>query len=139
MTNIINDAPNVQRQSTAAKKNIERIEVEKVTYIPARRRSNNFNPLFEPLDTQAVTLINPNLFNSESDKRRSVEFNRSHSKAGTTRGSSSQSNGSISSRETESASQSSSPAIQKEICGENSGIVQSSESQDYDVSQKTKM
>lgn len=136
VTNIINDAPNVQRQSTAAKKNIERIEVEKVTYIPARRRSNNFNPLFEPLDTQAVTLINPNLFNSESDKRRSVEFNRSHSKAGTTRGSSSQSNGSISSRETESASQSSSPAIQKEICGENSGIVQSSESQDYDVSQK---
>lgn len=136
VTNIINDAPNVQRQSTAAKKNIERIEVEKVTYIPARRRSNNFNPLFEPLDTQAVTLINPNLFNSESDKRRSVEFNRSHSKAGTTRGSSSQSNGSISSRETESASQSSSPAIQKEICGENSGVVQSSESQDYDVSQK---
>ncbi|PBC30285.1 hypothetical protein APICC_06382 [Apis cerana cerana] len=136
VTNIINDAPNVQRQNTTAKKNIERIEVEKVTYIPARRRNNNFNPLFEPLDTQAVTLINPNLFNPENDKRRSIEFNRSHSKAGTTRGSSSQSNGSISSRETENASQSSSPVIQKEICGENSSVIQSSESQDYDVSQK---
>lgn len=136
VTNIINDAPNVQRQNTTAKKNIERIEVEKVTYIPARRRNNNFNPLFEPLDTQAVTLINPNLFNPENDKRRSIEFNRSHSKAGTTRGSFSQSNGSISSRETENASQSSSPVIQKEICGENSSVIQSSESQDYDVSQK---
>lgn len=136
VTNIINDAPNVQRQNTTTKKNIERIEVEKVTYIPARRRNNNFNPLFEPLDTQAVTLINPNLFNSENEKRRSIEFNRPHSKAGTARGSSSQSNGSISSRETEIVSQSSSPVIQKEICGENSGVAQSSESRDYDVSQK---
>ncbi|XP_006624755.1 protein FAM160B1-like isoform X2 [Apis dorsata] len=135
VTNIINDAPNIQRQNTTTKKNIERIEVEKVTYIPARRKNNNFNPLFEPLDTQAVTLINPNLFNSENDKRRSIDFNRSHNKVGTTRGSSSQSNGSISSRETENASQSSSPVIQKEICGENSGVI-TSESQDYDVSQK---
>ncbi|CAL7937634.1 unnamed protein product [Xylocopa violacea] len=136
VTNIINDAPCIQRQSTSARRNSERIEVEKVTYIPARRR-NNFNPLFEPLDTQAVTLINPNLFSTENDRRRSVGSNRSSSKADTTRGSSSQSNGSISSTEAENASQSSSPAIQKSNCDENSGIpAHSTDPRDYDVSQK---
>ncbi|XP_076759736.1 FHF complex subunit HOOK interacting protein 2A isoform X4 [Xylocopa sonorina] len=135
VTNIINDAPCIQRQSTSARRNSEKIEVEKVTYIPARRR-NNFNPLFEPLDTQAVTLINPNLFSTENDRRRSVGSNRSSSKADTTRGSSSQSNGSISSTEAENASQSSSPAIQKPSCDENSGIpTQATDPRDYEVSQ----
>ena len=115
VTNIINDAPGVQRHSVAARRNSERVEVEKVTYIPARKK-NSFNPLFEPLDTQAVTLINPNLFSSESDRRRSVGSNRSSSKADTVNGSSSQSNASVSSRGTENASQSSSPSTQKPTC-----------------------
>ena len=115
VTNIINDAPGVQRHSVAARRNSERVEVEKVTYIPARKK-NSFNPLFEPLDTQAVTLINPNLFSSESDRRRSVGSNRSSSKADTVHGSSSQSNASVSSRGTENASQSSSPSTQKPSC-----------------------
>lgn len=129
VTNIINDAPSIQRQNRSARKNSGRVEVEKVTYIPARKR-NNFNPLFEPLDTQAVTLINPNLFHSENDRRRSVGSNRSSSKADTTRGSSSQSNRS---REVENTSQSSSPVIQS--CDDNPDVrAQSSESQDYEAS-----
>ncbi|XP_017762057.1 PREDICTED: protein FAM160B1-like isoform X4 [Eufriesea mexicana] len=136
VTNMINDAPNIQRKSSFVRNNSERMEVEKVTYIPARKR-NNFNPLFEPLDTQAVTLINPNLFSSENDRRRSVGSNRPSSKAKTSRGSSSQSNGSISSREVENTSQSSSPVIQKAICDESScDPAQSPDSQDCDVSQK---
>ncbi|XP_017878113.1 protein FAM160B1-like isoform X1 [Ceratina calcarata] len=136
VTNIINDAPSIQRQNTSERRNSERVEVEKVTYIPTRRR-NTFNPLFEPLDTQAVTLISPNLFNSENDRtRRSVDFNSSSSKNETTRGSSSQSNRSVSSREVENASQSSSPVIQIPICDNNSGVTaQSSDSRDYDNSQ----
>ncbi|XP_012237746.1 protein FAM160B1 isoform X2 [Bombus impatiens] len=136
VTNIINDAPTVQRHNASTRRNSERMEVEKVTYVPNRRK-DNFNPLFEPLDTQAVTLINPNLFSSENGRRRSVETNRPPSKNGT-RGSSSQSNDSISSREVENASQSSSPVIEKPICDENSGVtVQSSDSQDCDISQKS--
>lgn len=136
VTNMINDAPTVHRKNSSVRNNSERMEVEKVTYIPARKR-NNFNPLFEPLDTQAVTLINPNLFSSENDRRRSVGSNRPSSKAETSRGSSSQSNGSISSREVENASQSSSPVIQKAICDESScDPAQSPDSQDCDVSQK---
>ncbi|KAK9303726.1 hypothetical protein QLX08_004718 [Tetragonisca angustula] len=138
VTNIINDAPTVQRHNaSAAGRSSERMEVEKVTYIPARRR-NNFNPLFEPLDTRAVTLINPNLFSTENDRRlRFAESNRPSSKTETTRGSSSQSNGSISSRDVENASQSSSPIIQKPISDESSVVAaSSSDSQDYDVSQK---
>ncbi|XP_043508371.1 FHF complex subunit HOOK interacting protein 2A-like isoform X2 [Frieseomelitta varia] len=138
VTNIINDAPTVQRHNASASgRSSERMEVEKVTYIPARRR-NNFNPLFEPLDTRAVTLINPNLFSSENDRRlRFAESNRPSSKTETTRGSSSQSNGSISSRDVENASQSSSPIIQKPISDESSVVAaSSSDSQDYDVSQK---
>ncbi|KAK1136954.1 hypothetical protein K0M31_001484 [Melipona bicolor] len=138
VTNIINDAPAVQRRNASpSERSSERMEVEKVTYIPARRR-NNFNPLFEPLDTRAVTLINPNLFSSENDRRlRFAESNRPSSKTETTRGSSSQSNGSISSRDVENASQSSSPIIQKPISDESSVVAaSSSDSQDYDISQK---
>ncbi|XP_076241701.1 FHF complex subunit HOOK interacting protein 2A [Calliopsis andreniformis] len=112
VTNMINDAPTVQRQNIASVKSTERMEIEKVTYIPARKR-NSFNPLFEPLDTQAVTLINPNLFSSENDRRRTT--NRSSNKADIAHGSSSQSNESVSSRDAETASQSSSPSTQKSI------------------------
>ncbi|XP_015434804.1 PREDICTED: protein FAM160B1-like [Dufourea novaeangliae] len=136
VTNIINDAPNVQRQSVAARINAERMEIEKVTYIPARRR-NNFNPLFEPLDTQAITLINPNLFNSEHDRRRTIGLSRPSNKPDTSRGTSSQSNESVSSREAENASESSSPATQKPISVSTSdATAQNSECQDYEISQK---
>lgn len=131
VTNIINDAPAVQRQTVASAKNPERIEVEKVTYIPARKR-NSFNPLFEPLDTQAVTLINPNLFSSENERRRSAGSHRS--KAGAAHGSSSQSNESVSSRDAENVSQSSSPSTQKSICDPSSNIAaQNSDPQDYEA------
>lgn len=134
VTNIINDAPTAPRQSAAARRNSRRMEVEKVTYIPARRR-NNSNPLFEPLDTQAVTLINPNLFASENDRRRSVCSNRSI-KIDTAHGSSVRSNGSVSSRDAESIS--SSPFAQKSICESISGtIAPLCESQDYEISGKS--
>ncbi|XP_053975897.1 FHF complex subunit HOOK interacting protein 2A-like isoform X1 [Hylaeus volcanicus] len=136
VTNMINDAPAVQKQHAAARRNSERMEVERVTYIPARKR-NNFNPLFEPLDTQAVTLINPNLFGTENDRRRSVGSNRSSSKAETARGASGRSNESVSSREAENGSQSSSPTTQKPVREAVPGARGSTgESQDYEVAHK---
>nr|XP_003705923.1 PREDICTED: protein FAM160B2-like [Megachile rotundata] len=132
VTSIINDAPSISRQNTSVKKNTEKIEVEKVTYVPAKKNSN---PLFEPLDTQAITLINPNLFNSENDRRRSPCSNKSSSKPDPNRGSSSQSNGSISSRETENASQSSSPETPKLICDNGSNVSEQADPRD-EVSHK---
>lgn len=107
MTNIINDAPIAQTASNVVKKDNERTEIQKVTYIPTRRR-NNSNPLFEPLDTQAVTLVNPNLFDKEQKKllRSSRTFNIQYDSSG-------RSNGSISSRD---ESVSSSPLAQKSVC-----------------------
>ncbi|XP_076295822.1 FHF complex subunit HOOK interacting protein 2A isoform X2 [Lasioglossum baleicum] len=137
VTNIINDAPNVQRQAISARRNSERMEIEKVTYIPARKR-NSFNPLFEPLDTQAVTLINPNLFHSENDRRRYVGSCRSVNKSATGNGASSQSNESVSSTEQENVSESSSPATPKPISEPISRLTaRSSESQDCEASQKS--
>nr|XP_031844835.1 protein FAM160B1-like isoform X2 [Nomia melanderi] len=136
VTNIINDAPNIQKQNVAARLNSERMEIEKVTYVPTRKRSN-FNPLFEPLDTQAVTLINPNLFHSENDRRRFPGVSRSSNKSEAARGTSSQSNESVSSTEVENASQSSSPATQKPISESSSRVAApSSEGQEYETSQK---
>ncbi|XP_076174981.1 FHF complex subunit HOOK interacting protein 2A isoform X2 [Ptiloglossa arizonensis] len=136
VTNMINDTFTVQRHNIAQRGSSERMEIEKVTYIPAKRR-NNFNPLFEPLDTQAITLINPNLFSIENDRRRSVGSNRSSVKADTTHGASGRSDESVSSREAENASQSSSPATQKLICESvTDATVSTVESQDCEVSQK---
>ncbi|XP_033322393.1 FHF complex subunit HOOK interacting protein 2A isoform X2 [Megalopta genalis] len=133
VTNIINDAPNVQRQAASARRNSERIEIEKVTYIPARKW-NSFNPLFEPLDTQAVTLINPNLFHSENERRRLPGACRPAGKSAATNGTSSRSNESVSSAEQENVSASSSPATPKPI-GEAVSRVRPrcSESQDYET------
>ncbi|XP_076651228.1 FHF complex subunit HOOK interacting protein 2A isoform X1 [Halictus rubicundus] len=137
VTNIINDAPNVQRQAISVRRNSERMEIEKVTYIPARKR-NSSNPLFEPLNTQAVTLINPNLFHSENDRRRCPGSCRSASKSATGDGTSSQSNESVSSTEQENVSESSSPATPKPISEPISRLTaRSSESQDYETSQKS--
>ncbi|KAG7190263.1 hypothetical protein KM043_006382 [Ampulex compressa] len=136
VTNMINDVPNVQRQNLTHGKNSEQMQVQKVTYIPARRR-NNSNPLFEPLDTQAVTLINPNLFGTDSDRRRSICSNRSFTKTSIPRGLSTQSNGSVSSRDVESISQSSSPAIEKPICHSTSSTaISTCDTHDYQTLQK---
>ncbi|XP_072759674.1 FHF complex subunit HOOK interacting protein 2A isoform X2 [Anoplolepis gracilipes] len=110
VTSIINDAPIEQTTSNAPKKDNEKTEIQKVTYVPTRRR-NNSNPLFEPLDTQAVTLINPNLFDKE--QRRLLRSNRSFRATTSSQGSSRRSNESISSRE---ESMSSSPLAQKSVC-----------------------
>ncbi|XP_043266157.1 FHF complex subunit HOOK interacting protein 2A-like isoform X2 [Colletes gigas] len=134
VTNMINDAPTAQRHHVAPRRNSsqERTEIEKVTYVPAKRN----NPLFEPLDSQTVTLINPNLFSSKNDRRRSLGSNRSSSKADNTV-TTSRSNESVSSRDAENASQDSSPATQKPVCDSDSGAAASvGESRDYEASQK---
>lgn len=63
VTNIMSEtSPTVIANETPThQSNSEKMEMEKVTYIPIRQR-NNSNPLFQPLDTQAITLINPYLF-----------------------------------------------------------------------------
>lgn len=61
VTNIVNDSSNVQQERGILQCDYEKAEIEKITYIPARKMKN-INPLFKPLNTQAITLINPNLF-----------------------------------------------------------------------------
>lgn len=110
VTNIINDAPVVQAINNPAKKDNERTEIQRVTYVPTRKR-NNSNPLFEPLDTQAITLVSPNLFDKERRKlpRSNHVFKSTASDPGHL---SRRSNESVSSRE----SISSSPLAQKSVC-----------------------
>jgi len=90
------------------KEDNEKLEIQKVTYIPTRRR-NNSNPLFEPLNTQAITLVNPNLFDKEQKRLLSRAFKMTTS----ARISSGRSNESASSRE---ESVSSSPLAHKSVC-----------------------
>ncbi|XP_011340334.1 protein FAM160B1 isoform X3 [Ooceraea biroi] len=112
VTNIINDAPIAQTSSTnnPVKEDNEKQEVQKVTYIPTRQR-NNSNPLFEPLDTQAITLVNPNLF--DKDQKRLLCSSRGFKMGTSVHVSSRRSNESVSSRE---ESVSSSPLAQKSVC-----------------------
>lgn len=121
VTNIINDAPVVQAVNNPAKKDNERTEIQRVTYVPIRKR-NNSNPLFEPLDTQAITLINPNLFHKEC--RRLPRSNHAFKTASDPGHLSRRSNESVSSRE---ESISSSPLAQKSICDSPSMDTKSSE------------
>lgn len=60
ITNIVNDFSNINSKGENFYCD-EKSEIEKVTYVPARK-SSNANPLFKPLNTQAVTLVNPDLF-----------------------------------------------------------------------------
>jgi len=122
VTNIINDAPVVQAVNNPVKKDNERTEIQRVTYVPTRKR-NNSNPLFEPLDTQAITLINPNLFDKE--RRRLPRSNRVFKSTASDPGHlSRRSNESVSSRE---ESVSSSPLAQKSVCDSPSLDTKSSE------------
>lgn len=114
VSNIINDVSITQTVGNPAKRDSERTEIQKVTYVPTRRR-NKSNPLFEPLDTQAITLVSPNLF----DQRRLHRIATLP-----LRGSSERSNDSVSSRE---ESVSSSPLTRKSVCDSPSIVTKSKE------------
>jgi hypothetical protein len=61
VTNIVNDSSNIPQESDVWHCDIDKSEIDKVTYIPANTMKNA-NLLFKPLNTQAITLMNPDLF-----------------------------------------------------------------------------
>ncbi|XP_014486616.1 PREDICTED: protein FAM160B1-like isoform X2 [Dinoponera quadriceps] len=64
--------------SNPARRDSERTEIQRVTYVPTRRRTKS-NPLFEPLDTQAITLVSPNpLFDQRRSHRAALHGGRSN-------------------------------------------------------------
>ncbi|XP_043266740.1 FHF complex subunit HOOK interacting protein 2A-like isoform X2 [Venturia canescens] len=73
LTSIVNDSGLVkmEHQKMSREQSEKATDLQSVTYVPTRKR-NNSNPLFEPLNTQAVTLVNPNLFANDRQRRRSV-------------------------------------------------------------------
>ncbi|XP_014221656.1 protein FAM160B1-like isoform X2 [Trichogramma pretiosum] len=75
VTNIVNDSSNVRPENSYQKSEAEKSDVEQVTYIPFKK-SNTNNPLFKPLNTQVVTLVNPELFKS-SKPQLNDEMNKS--------------------------------------------------------------
>ncbi|EFN77103.1 protein FAM160B1 [Harpegnathos saltator] len=105
VSNIINDGPIIQTVGNSTRKDCERPDIQKVTYVPTRRR-NKFNPLFEPLDTQAITLVSPNLFDKDQRKLHRTA-------ALSLQDSSTRLNDSVSSKE---ESVSSSPLMRKSVC-----------------------
>lgn len=64
-----------QKQNALAGSTSNKLDTQQITYAPTRTR-NNSNPLFEPLNTQAVTLINPNLHHSEGRRKLSRQSSR---------------------------------------------------------------
>ncbi|KAK0165152.1 hypothetical protein PV328_003698 [Microctonus aethiopoides] len=123
LTNIVNVSSNVSHETNMAMKNdSERMDIHSVTYIPAKKQ-NAPNALFQPLNTQAITLINPNLFACDHQRRRSIcsdKFKydvlkkyRKHNSKISNRKISVRSNESTSSRDTENSSMCSSPVLQK--------------------------
>lgn len=118
VTNIINDVPMLQKPSGSIRSSSERLEVEKVTYVPNRKK-NNSNPLFEPLNTQAIALVNPNLLKPENNRRKSLCSNIGCIKIdlpSPPTNTSMRSNASTSSKDTENISESSSPLTQNSYC-----------------------
>ncbi|XP_020712249.2 FHF complex subunit HOOK interacting protein 2A-like [Athalia rosae] len=57
-----------------------KLDTQQITYAPTRTR-NNSNPLFEPLNMQAVTLINPNFHHSDNGKKLSSTSSRHSAKS----------------------------------------------------------
>ncbi|OXU28330.1 hypothetical protein TSAR_012861 [Trichomalopsis sarcophagae] len=126
VTNIVNDSSNVRQESGILHCDYEKSEIEKVTYIPARKM-NNANPLFKPLNTQAITLVNPDLFqtsrnhsfhNDSVDKSIAQSEDSQENKPSkhirdTSTRSNSSTQSSRSSRDVEIASRTSSPLTQK--------------------------
>ncbi|KAJ8686944.1 hypothetical protein QAD02_022738 [Eretmocerus hayati] len=128
VTNIINDSSNVQQESGILSCDTQKSEVERITYTTARKTINS-NPLFKPLDTQAITFVNPDLFGS-GKLRSSISHSasKSHSSSEnfekgktlkhtleTSSRSNSSSQSSRSSRDVEVVSQSSTP-VTAELC-----------------------
>ncbi|KAK2575817.1 hypothetical protein KPH14_007199 [Odynerus spinipes] len=133
VTNIINDVPMMHRPSSSSRPNSGRLE--KVTYVPTRKK-NTSNPLFEPLNTQAIALVNPNLLNSENNRRKSVCSNLTCVKIDLPRNSSMRSNASTSSKDTENVSQSSSPLTQNAYCDSSSVAMNLPDSQSPNITDK---
>lgn len=68
-TSLVNESSNIRKESTTIHNNeTERNKIQNITYVPDRRCSNT-NPLFKPLNTQAITLVNPDLFSAASGAR----------------------------------------------------------------------
>lgn len=123
LTNVINETHNVQLEPNIIKIDSDRLDTHSVTYNPARKR-DSINPLFEPLNTQAITFVNPNLFACDQQRRRSICTDRlKHADMGNktakhhnklhNRKISSRSNESTSSRDTDHSSECPSPIMDK--------------------------
>lgn len=137
VTNIINDVQTMHRASSnSARSNSERLQVAKVIYVPTRKKNSNTNPLFEPLKTQAIALVNPNLLNSENNRRKSVCFNHGCIKIDLPNNSSVHSNAFSSSKDMESISQSSSPLIQNAYCESSSTLINLPNNQNQNIRDK---
>ena len=128
---IVNESRNIHRGSSTRHGNLEKTEIQSITYVPIRK-CNQSNPLFRPLSTQAVTLVNPDLFISVQSRRHLISSHRISSKTNSVQGYSQESlenrhdrvndsqhvpscssRSNESSRDVESVSQSSSPLSQK--------------------------
>ncbi|XP_058809469.1 FHF complex subunit HOOK interacting protein 2A-like isoform X2 [Phymastichus coffea] len=125
VTNIVNEYSNVQRECGVFQCDYGKAEIEKVTYIPVKKLKT-INPLFKPLNTQAITLVNPDLFkiSAQSSYNNSLEKlsmpseeiqdkPSKHKRNTSSRSNSSTQSSGSSSREAELISQSSSPFTQK--------------------------
>lgn len=89
-TSLVNESRNIRRESTTPHGDSGRTEIQCITYVPVRKCSKS-NPLFQPLNTQAVTLVNPNLFTAAHTRRRSICSDRISSKTYSVRGGSQES------------------------------------------------
>lgn len=69
ITSIVNDSSILPSELVAQFKQPENLDNQQVTY---RNRKLSANPLFESLNTQAVTLVNPNLFEGTSKRPTSI-------------------------------------------------------------------
>ncbi|XP_011315541.1 protein FAM160B1 [Fopius arisanus] len=72
VTNIVNDS-GVSRGGPEAQTSAN--DKHLVTYVSSKKQ-NSLNPLFEPLNTQAITLMNPNLFACDKQRRKSIASER---------------------------------------------------------------
>ncbi|XP_015121114.1 protein FAM160B1-like [Diachasma alloeum] len=117
VTNIVSDSSAVRLDPEARASANETSDKHSVTYVSSKKR-NSLNPLFEPLNTQAITLINPNLFACDHQRRKSIVGERLKPKDEGSRGKEgrkdvARSSESTPSRDTENSSGSYSPVLGK--------------------------
>lgn len=67
-TSIVNESRNIYRENTTTQNDTDRNKIQNITYV-ADRRCSKSNPLFKPLSTQAITLVNPDLFTGNNRAR----------------------------------------------------------------------